>query len=93
MDFDDDPTSVNGHFNHLTEEVEQIDGELEVRVAHFPLHGVTEDGTGTRYVPLNQRLICRRIGGEQWRVEFSDGQNILFALVLHDVLIDRTSRV
>lgn len=92
MGFDDDPANVDTSFRHLAEEVQQIEGELEVRIAHSPLHGVTDDGTGTQYVPLNQRLICTWVEGEQWRVEFNDGEYILSAFISREVLLERTSR-
>ena len=92
MDFNDDPANVEASFRRSAEDVEQIEGELEVRIGHSPLHGVTDDGTGTWYVPLNQSLICKRVEGEQWRVEFSDAENILAVLVTREDLLQRTSR-
>jgi hypothetical protein len=38
-------------FRDLIRDVEQIDGKREVRVAHSPVNGPTEDGNGTWYLP------------------------------------------
>jgi hypothetical protein len=79
-------------FRYLTDEIEEAGGKLEIRVAYLPLNGTTEDGDGTQYIPENQPLFCHNLFNGTWRVEYTDGQLILTAIVAERKLTEQTRR-
>jgi len=76
----------------LVNEVEQIDGKLEIRVAHSPVNGPTENGKGTWYLPLNEPVYCTVMPSDKWLVEFTDGEEIVAVVLSAEILSAKTDK-
>jgi hypothetical protein len=84
-------SDLNG-FRRAVRNVEEIDGEREVRCAHLPLSGPLESGGGTWSVVIGEPLLCTKRPTGDWLVRFSDGSEYRTIAVSSEKLMANTRR-
>jgi hypothetical protein len=79
-------------FRRAIENVEEADGEREVRCAHLPLSGPLESGCGGWNVEIGEPLLCTKLPSGDWLVKFSQGSGDRAIVVSSEVLMATTRR-